>query len=310
VFETSIGMAPMQRWTNLEEGNTCMSCHGKSSYDYSRFKGGAECKEAFEPEVGSVEDCTTCHRVAGTPLQWPHAKKGNLAGKACVNCHMPLVTRPVAVGQPPTRVHSHVFPASRSESQLQRAYGYDAHVEGNEVVVRITNRGVGHGIANKAVCGQREVVIPTGASAEDMKQLTALFEFHLPEARLRARTRLAELYPDSAEELIAALGRWSNETFNEAKKTFREIGAPGVPALVGAERGTEDVDRLLARAARTRLLLGDEWARDVLGGLLLSPQESAHRIAIGALTEVFGEDRDYAAGAEPDARLEAAQHWL
>src|SRR4029079_396189 len=27
VFETGIGMTPMQRWTNLDEGNTCLSCH-------------------------------------------------------------------------------------------------------------------------------------------------------------------------------------------------------------------------------------------------------------------------------------------
>src|SRR6185369_2653812 len=37
VFETGIGMTPMQRWTNLEEGNTCMSCHGRAGYDYSQF---------------------------------------------------------------------------------------------------------------------------------------------------------------------------------------------------------------------------------------------------------------------------------
>ncbi|MCB9915028.1 MAG: hypothetical protein H6828_07755 [Planctomycetes bacterium] len=30
VFETGIGMTPMQRWTNLDEGNTCMSCHGRA----------------------------------------------------------------------------------------------------------------------------------------------------------------------------------------------------------------------------------------------------------------------------------------
>ena len=56
VFETGIGMTPMQRWTDLEEGNTCMSCHGRAGYDYTRFVGGAECKGAFEPDVGTVTD--------------------------------------------------------------------------------------------------------------------------------------------------------------------------------------------------------------------------------------------------------------
>ena len=68
VFETGIGMTPMARWTNLEEGNTCISCHGRDGYDYSRFEGGTQCLTAFEPEVGTVADCATCHRIAGTPF--------------------------------------------------------------------------------------------------------------------------------------------------------------------------------------------------------------------------------------------------
>jgi hypothetical protein len=144
VFETGIGMTPMQRWTDLDEGNTCISCHGRAGYDYSRFTGGAECIVAFEPRVGEVAHCASCHRIAGTPDQWSRAEHGNLAGSLCIDCHMPTVLRPVAVGQPPRMVHSHLFPASSSESQLRRAYAYEAGIEGNEVVVKITNEGVGH----------------------------------------------------------------------------------------------------------------------------------------------------------------------
>jgi HEAT repeat protein len=142
--ETGIGRTPMTRWTDLDEGNTCMSCHAKAGYDYARFAGGAECKTAFDPRVGTVQDCATCHRIAGTPDQWSRAAHGSLAGNECLDCHMPLVVRPVAVGMPPRPVRSHVFPASRSESQLRRAYDYQASVEGGEVVVRVTNKGVGH----------------------------------------------------------------------------------------------------------------------------------------------------------------------
>jgi len=390
VFETGIGMTPMQRWTNLDEGNTCISCHGRSEYDYSRFVGGAECRAAFEPSVGTVEHCATCHRIAGTPDQWSRAEKGNLAGRVCVSCHMPPVMRPVAVGQPPRLVSSHLFPASRSESQLRRAYSYEAQVVGNEAVVRITNRGVGHnfptanrqraveslvivrdlrgeevarsrlvcrypyaselephqltmprssqipsgkttehrvplgvpdgvvecrlyfkryrpiadshpelsrcledrrlpfegiepstepvdespevtyasapadlndffspaGLANVARDGQAQVSIPEGSSAEDVAGLAALLESHLPEARRRARDRLAELYPASAPELITALARWSNETFNEAKRTFLEIGAPAVPPLVDALVDERLYVRVHARELLARLDLG------------------------------------------------------
>jgi hypothetical protein len=144
VFETGIGLTPMQRWTDLEEGNTCMSCHWRSGYDYSRFVGGKECKEAFDPRVGTVQACASCHRIAGTPDQWSRAAHGAEESNVCIDCHMPAVERPVAVGEPPRLVRSHVFPASRSESQLRRAYAYAATIEGNEVVVRLTNKGAGH----------------------------------------------------------------------------------------------------------------------------------------------------------------------
>lgn len=144
VFETGIGQNPIRRYHDLEEGNTCMTCHWKEGANYSQFQGGAECKTAFDPRVGTVEACASCHRNHGTPYQWELSPKGKKAGNVCVDCHMPIVERPVAVGGPVKSVHSHVFPASRSESQLRRAYGWDAKIVDNEVVVTIQNKGAGH----------------------------------------------------------------------------------------------------------------------------------------------------------------------
>ena len=62
----------------------------------------------------------------------------------CIDCHMPTVERPIAVGGEVREVRSHAFPGGRSESQLRRAYAYSARIEGDEVVVRVTNRGAGH----------------------------------------------------------------------------------------------------------------------------------------------------------------------
>mgnify|MGYP001462184280 CR=1 FL=1 len=144
MFETGLGMTPIERHHDLEEGNTCMSCHWKAGYDYAAFSGGAECRTAFDERAGDVAACSTCHRVAATPEQWSHAPLGAQAGRECVDCHMPLVKRPVAVGQPARLVRSHEFPGSRSESQVRRAYGYEVEVDGSDVVVRITNKGAGH----------------------------------------------------------------------------------------------------------------------------------------------------------------------
>jgi hypothetical protein len=86
-----------------------------------------------------------------------------------------------------------------------------------------------------------------------------------------------------------------------------------IPALVGEDRGAGQnapADRLLARSARTRLLLGDLRARDQLVGLLLSPNAMAREIAIGALRDRYGEDRGYDAAAEPNERNAAVERWL
>ncbi len=144
IFETGIGQNPLRRHHNLEEGNTCMTCHWREEYDYSNFHGGKECVGAFDPRVGEVEACASCHRNHGTPYQWEKAPTGKLAGRTCIDCHMAKVRRPVAVGEEPRRVASHVFPGARSSSQLQRAYQYTAELDGNEAVVTITNRGTGH----------------------------------------------------------------------------------------------------------------------------------------------------------------------
>jgi hypothetical protein len=144
VFETGIGQNPVRRHFDLEEGNTCMTCHWASGVDYSRFVGGPDCRTAFDPRVGEVEACASCHRNHGTPYQWERAPKGKASGNVCVDCHMPTAVRPIAVGGEVREVRTHVFPASRSLSQLEKAYSYSAAIDGSEVVVSITNDGAGH----------------------------------------------------------------------------------------------------------------------------------------------------------------------
>ena len=144
IFETGVGMNPMKRMYDLEEGNTCMTCHWRPDFDYARFTGGTQCKSAFHPDAGTVEACGVCHRNHGTPFQWEKSPNGKLAGRTCIDCHMPSVTREVAVGGPVRETRSHLFPGGRSLKQLNKAYDYAAHLEGNALVVTITNKGAGH----------------------------------------------------------------------------------------------------------------------------------------------------------------------
>jgi HEAT repeat protein len=72
----------------------------------------------------------------------------------------------------------------------------------------------------------------------------------------------------------------------------------GIPKEVGP------ADRLIAQAARSRLILKDESARSALVGLLLSDDEYARRLAIEGLVAHYGEDRGYEFDADP------AHRWL
>jgi HEAT repeat protein len=144
IFETGVGQNPKRRHFDLAEGNTCMTCHWRPGYDYAAFEGGAECTQAFHPDVGTVEACASCHRNHGTPYQWEKAPTGKASGRVCMDCHMAEVERPVAVGGPVRTNHRHVFPGSRSVEHVNRAYAYEAKIEGNEVVVVVKNKGTGH----------------------------------------------------------------------------------------------------------------------------------------------------------------------
>lgn len=144
IFETGVGQNPKRRYFGLEEGNTCMTCHWRPDYDYARFEGGAECRDAFHPDVGTVEACASCHRNHGTPYQWEKSPTGKATGRQCVDCHMTEIERPIAVGAPVRATHSHIFPGSRNVEHVNRAYAYQAKLEGNAAVVTITNEGAGH----------------------------------------------------------------------------------------------------------------------------------------------------------------------
>lgn len=144
IFETGVGQNPTRRYHGLEEGNTCMSCHWKPDYDYTSFHGGSECRLAFHPDVGTVQACASCHRNHGTPYQWERSPLGKGTGRVCMDCHMAVVERPVAVGGPVREVVKHDFPGARSESQVDRAYGYTATIDGNVATITIQNKGAGH----------------------------------------------------------------------------------------------------------------------------------------------------------------------
>jgi HEAT repeat protein len=69
-------------------------------------------------------------------------------------------------------------------------------------------------------------------------------------------------------------------------------------------------DRLLAQAARTRMVHGDERARPTLAALLLSADVEALTLAIESLVQRYGEDRGYDPQAGEAERRAAAARWM
>jgi HEAT repeat protein len=98
------------------------------------------------------------------------------------------------------------------------------------------------------------------------------------------------------KEAVGALRRYEQRLLSLAASS-------GIPPEVGP------ADRLVVQAARSRLVLGDETARNALVGLLLSDDEYARRLAIEALAAHYGDDRGYEFDADPASRRAAAAKW-
>jgi HEAT repeat protein len=99
------------------------------------------------------------------------------------------------------------------------------------------------------------------------------------------------------EATLPALRRYQSRLLSLAN-------AGRLPASVGP------VDQLLAQVSRTRLLLGDESARQELVNLLLSHEAAARHAAIGALQQYYGDRRGYDPDAEPAERRRSALRWM
>ena len=101
-----------------DEGVNCVACHQRDGALVGTRHVEAPHPTRAEPDFGGVTNCAPCHRFdisVGTELQRPiidtlaewalYRRQGGT--EQCVDCHMPMVTRPVAVGRPsrPTRNH-------------------------------------------------------------------------------------------------------------------------------------------------------------------------------------------------------------
>ncbi len=104
--------------TLREEGITCLTCHWRPD-GIASINPDAQAPHAlvYAPELKSEQTCTVCHQAVArvgdtlvctfdTGEEWRAANPG----KTCPECHMPRVTRPMAVGGPVREGGRHLWP--------------------------------------------------------------------------------------------------------------------------------------------------------------------------------------------------------
>lgn len=160
-FET-----PVARSANREDAISCLSCHQKGGQVAGPFGGlSGACRpvgDAAQRDV--VKVCFPCHNQHDTGNEWmrgPYAPDAPLpkqrASQDCLDCHMPMVERPLVKGGPVRKGRRHTWAGGHSFSQLKRAAKVDVEVKpmgdgagGFRIEVFVTNTGAGHAIPTDA----------------------------------------------------------------------------------------------------------------------------------------------------------------
>lgn len=159
--------------------------------------------------------------------------------------------------------------------------------------------------------GTVAVDLPGGDSPADVAALIELFQFPVPEANAKARSRLAKIGLPAVPALIEALGSWDNKTYNQAMAVLEKIGKPAQPALVQAL----DSDALYVRLHARELMARLAWGGDDVAGPLLAALEAPAPLDRASAANVAGRLRLEGAAArleplladgDPDVVREAA----
>jgi len=203
--------------TLAREGVTCAVCHVKDGVilgPYGDSKAPHPVRKA--PELLTEQTCTTCHQATAaytdtlvctfdTGQEWrqsPYAARGQV----CSHCHMPAVTRPVAVGGPERASRRHLFmgskiPKEKNIPAAHRAY-YDLFTSGLAVDLRpgklvVRNARAGHllptGDPERYILVQAELLDASGAVVDRLThRIGQEWEWH-PKARKLSDNRLKPL---------------------------------------------------------------------------------------------------------------------
>jgi len=95
------GTRVLARTERRVDGVDCLACHGlEQGVAASRTGLSGACRPTYRPELSRDQLCFPCHNQHQTHDEW-RASPAAAAGKTCIDCHMPRVTRtPPEAGAP------------------------------------------------------------------------------------------------------------------------------------------------------------------------------------------------------------------
>lgn len=145
VLVTGFDKEPKLRGEMVELGVDCVACHQDANdAQHGRVGRVTDAHPTVKNEkFATVEMCATCHAKFGTIDEWKQTKWASNP-YSCVDCHMPKVTRKIAITSAKdeeTRVHT-FFGAD--PEMFKKGIKVEASSNGDKIIVKLTSVEVGH----------------------------------------------------------------------------------------------------------------------------------------------------------------------
>lgn len=145
ILVTGFGKEPKLREELVEHGVDCVACHQDANdAQHGRVGRVTDAHPTVKNEkFATVEMCATCHAKFGTVDEWKQTKWAS-EQQSCVSCHMPKVTRKIAItSQKETETYAHTFLGADPE-MFKKGVKVEADVKDGNLVVKLTSVEVGH----------------------------------------------------------------------------------------------------------------------------------------------------------------------